>query len=91
MNIRIGEDGKVWVIEPVNSLLPMREATSQDKALYSDEIDALSGEMADVSKMPVRFRSVVRALVKTINLRFPAGQKITEVELKAAIKEEVLK
>jgi hypothetical protein len=34
-------------------------------------------------------KAVVKALVKVINLRFPAGQKITAAELKAAIKAEL--
>lgn len=36
-----------------------------------------------------RLRAALKALVKTINLRLPADKKITETELKAAIKAEV--
>lgn len=42
---------------------------------------------ADIDKLEIKH--VLRALVKTINLRLPSGQKITEEELKAAIKAEV--
>ncbi len=42
---------------------------------------------ANIDAMEVK--NVLRALVKTINLRLPSGQKITEAELKAAIKEEL--
>jgi hypothetical protein len=42
---------------------------------------------ADIDAMEIK--NVIRALVKTINLRLPADKKITEAELKAAIKESL--
>jgi hypothetical protein len=44
-----------------------------------------------MTALEIVLKVVLRGLVKTINQRFQAGQKITEAELKAAIKEEVLK
>lgn len=49
---------------------------------------------ADVSNDPennpnLQLKRVLRALVKTINQRLPAGQKITAAELRQAIKEEL--
>jgi hypothetical protein len=51
-------------------------------------------EPANVSNDPennpkLELKRIVRALVKTINLRLPAGQKLTADELKAAIKAEM--
>ena len=43
---------------------------------------------ADIEKMPVQLKAAIRALLKTVNQRLPAGQKITETELKAAIEAE---
>lgn len=45
--------------------------------------------LAEIDQMEDKLKAVVLALVKTINLRLPAGQKITAEELKAAIKEEL--
>ena len=45
--------------------------------------------LADVDQMDAKLKAVVRALVRVINLRLPAAQKITADELKAAIKEEL--
>lgn len=43
---------------------------------------------ANIDGMELQPKSVIRALVKVVNDRLPAGQKITEAELKAAIKAE---
>lgn len=42
---------------------------------------------ADIDKMDLQLKAVIRALVKVVNDRLPAAQKITETELKAAIKD----
>ena len=49
----------------------------------------VSEAVSDIATMPQQLKCVIRALVKTINLRLPAGQKITEAEMKTAIKAEV--
>ena len=52
-------------------------------------VDAEKEDVANDSNWTERERAIIRALVKTINIRLPAGQKITAVELKQAIKEEL--
>ena len=42
---------------------------------------------ADIDKMDLQLRAVIRALLSVVNQRLPAAQKITETELKAAIKD----
>ena len=44
--------------------------------------------LSDITAMPDQLKSVVRAFLKTINLRLPEGQKITEEEIMTAIKAE---
>ncbi|MEI6972571.1 MAG: hypothetical protein WCL44_13765 [bacterium] len=42
----------------------------------------------DIDQIDPQIRAVIRALCRVVNQRLPAGQKITEAELKQAIKAE---
>ena len=51
----------------------------------------VAAKAAEIDNMDLQFKSVLRALVKTINLRLPADKKISEDELKTAIRQEAAK
>jgi len=46
-------------------------------------------EEADIENMPRQLRAAIRGLVKILNQRLPAGEKINEAELREAIKDEL--
>jgi hypothetical protein len=75
--------------------LPVEKPTMEQLDAVMDQALAwksnhVANAIADIDIMAPQLKDVIRALVKTINLRIPSN-KITEAELKAAIKEEALK
>ena len=85
MRILIEYDGKIVIEEGPHT---RREATPQDLITYAAEIEAARDALSDPEQMSLQIKAIVKALVKVINLRFLASQKITAAELKQAIKEE---
>lgn len=86
MNIRIDESGTFigWTTPE-----DQHELTHDETLEFADQIEALKEGVAKQIDMPYRVKAIVKALVKTVNLRLPADKKITAAELKQAIKEEL--
>lgn len=65
------------------------------QTVINNKLAAVKDQLADAFTAgkdegdDVKLKAIIRALVKTINVRLPSGQKITAAELKAAIKEEL--
>jgi hypothetical protein len=95
MTIRFEDDGSVWIDgiptpgEIIQPPTMTHKASATELIQYAAEILATKEVEAAQTGWPWRLKVVIRALVKTINLRLPVGQKITEAELKAAIREEL--
>lgn len=86
MEILLTEDGRiVWAT--VTGLVD-RPLTAEEQINHAAEVNALREEYA-TNATAYRLKVVLRALVRVINLRLPAAQRITAEELKAAIKEEL--
>lgn len=87
MLITILDDGSVWGQSAPTSN-DRHELSPVERTQYASQINDLRDQMAEAVGGHM-LRSVLRALVKIVNVRLPAAQKITAAELKQAIKDEL--
>lgn len=78
-----GVDQKYWKIQN-GSVVEMTQA--EKDAIATSE---LTERKKTADNLNVSIREALEALIKVINLRLPAGQKITRAEMITAIKEEI--
>lgn len=78
-----GVPTKYWKLD--NGIISEMSQIEKD-AITQAETDAMK---ARVDQLQANLPEVLRALVKVINIRLPAGSKITKEELIEAIKQEI--
>ncbi len=78
-----GVDQKYWKIQN-GSVVEMTQA--EKDAIATSE---LTERKKTADNLNVSIREALEALIKVINLRLPAGQKITRAEMITAIKEKI--
>jgi len=81
----VGQPLKYWIITgDIISVMSQAEKNTIDAFLLQAEKNAIESE-SDRGIL----KAVISALIKTINLRLPDGQKITKTEIVTAIKGEL--
>lgn len=61
----------------------LRVATAEELAA---DMDASKDADSKFDSFPAKYKAVFKAFVQVINLRLPAGQKITQAEVETAVK-----
>ena len=82
-----GSELAVWNLPTPKPTLAQLDAVLPQALAWKANQVAIAA--ADIDGMDLQMKAVIRALLKVVNERLPAEKKISEAELKAAIKESV--
>ena len=81
----INQPAKYWII--TDDIVSLMDQAAMD-IVDADEVQAAKDSLEAESDIGI-LKAVIAALIKTVNIRLPDGQKITKAEMISAIRGEL--